>query len=118
MKQHKVTWMFLSGWRAAHRPALSFHDELSAGFEYMKRFLNVGQPPASSGWYSFDTSATDKSVDSGEDGSDFASFAFNEMDSRETRIAGVNAGSTLSHVDANFLAEFSCLTATWHLPAA
>ena len=26
--------------------------ELSAGFEYMKRFLNVGQPPASSGWYS------------------------------------------------------------------
>ena len=48
--------------------------ELSAGFEYMKRFLNVGQPPASSGWYSFDTSATDKSIDSGEDGSDFASF--------------------------------------------
>jgi hypothetical protein len=47
---------------------------LSAGFEYMKRFLNVGQPPASSGWYSFDTSATDKTVDSAEDGSDFASF--------------------------------------------
>ena len=47
---------------------------LSAGFEYMKRFLNVGQPPASSGAYAFDNSATDLSVDSGEGGSDFASF--------------------------------------------
>ncbi len=48
--------------------------ELTAGFEYMKRFLNVGQPPASSGAYVFDNSATDLSVDSGEGGSDFASF--------------------------------------------
>lgn len=48
--------------------------ELSAGFEYMKRFLNVGQPPSSSGWYSFDITPTDQSVDSGEGGSDFASF--------------------------------------------
>jgi hypothetical protein len=48
--------------------------ELSAGFEYMKRFLNVGQPPASSGDYAFDNSATDMSLDSGEGGSDFASF--------------------------------------------
>jgi Carboxypeptidase regulatory-like domain len=54
--------------------------ELSAGFEWMKRFLNVGQPPASSGDYAFDISATDRLVSppDGSDipngGSDFASF--------------------------------------------
>jgi hypothetical protein len=36
--------------------------ELSVGAEYMKRFLNVGQPPAPSGWYYFDTTATDQST--------------------------------------------------------
>ena len=34
--------------------------EISTGFEYMKRFLNVGQPPAASGSYAFDISATDQ----------------------------------------------------------
>ncbi len=52
--------------------------ELSFGGEYLKRFLNVGQPPASSGWYYFDISATDQqtSPPSGTavGGSDFASF--------------------------------------------
>ena len=48
--------------------------ELSAGFEYMKRFLNVGQPPAASGSYAFDISATDQTVSSAVGGSDFASF--------------------------------------------
>ncbi len=48
--------------------------EISAGFEYMKRFLNVGQPPAPSGSYAFDISATDQSVASANGGSDFASF--------------------------------------------
>ncbi len=48
--------------------------EINTGFEYMKRFLNVGQPPASSGAYGFDISATDQSVDSAAGGSDFASF--------------------------------------------
>ncbi len=48
--------------------------EISAGFEFMKRFLNVGQPPASSGSYGFDLSATDQSVSNGGGGSDFASF--------------------------------------------
>jgi hypothetical protein len=48
--------------------------EISAGFEYMKRFLNVGQPPAPSGAYYFDVSATDQSVNNGGGGSDFASF--------------------------------------------
>jgi len=48
--------------------------ELSTGFEYMKRFLNVGQPPAPSGSYSFDVSATDQSTANGGGGSDFASL--------------------------------------------
>lgn len=48
--------------------------EIDAGFEYMKRFLNVGQPPAPSGSYAFDNSATDQSVSSGSGGSDFASL--------------------------------------------
>lgn len=47
---------------------------ISTGFEYMKRFLNVGQPPASSGAYNFNISATDRTVDSQDGGSDFASF--------------------------------------------
>jgi hypothetical protein len=52
--------------------------ELSFGAEYMKRFLNVGQPPASSGWYYFDISATDQQSQPASGtpvgGSDFASF--------------------------------------------
>jgi len=47
---------------------------VSAGGEYMKRFMNVGQPPAPSGAYYFDYSATDQSVASAVGGSDFASF--------------------------------------------
>ncbi len=47
---------------------------LSTGFEYMKRFLNVGQPPAPSGAYAFDITATDQTVASALGGSDFASF--------------------------------------------
>ena len=46
----------------------------STGFEYMRRFLNVGQPPASSGAYAFDVSATDRTTESGDGGSDYASF--------------------------------------------
>jgi hypothetical protein len=53
--------------------ALNKH-EISTGFEYMKRFLNVGQPPAASGSYAFDNSATDQTVDSAAGGSDFASL--------------------------------------------
>jgi Carboxypeptidase regulatory-like domain len=48
--------------------------ELSVGFEYMKRYLNVGQPPAPAGAYGFDVSATDKTVASVAGGSDFASL--------------------------------------------
>jgi hypothetical protein len=49
-------------------------NSISAGFEFMKRFLNVGQPPAPSGAYGFDVTATDQSVSNGGGGSDFASF--------------------------------------------
>ena len=48
--------------------------EISTGFEYMKRFLNVGQPVAPSGSYLFDISATDQTTNSAVGGSDFASF--------------------------------------------
>jgi carboxypeptidase family protein len=46
---------------------------ISFGFEWMKRYLNVGQPPAPAGAYEFDTTATDQSNASGVGGSDFAS---------------------------------------------
>ncbi|HUJ29851.1 MAG TPA: TonB-dependent receptor [Candidatus Acidoferrum sp.] len=48
--------------------------QLSFGFEWMKRYLNVGQPPAPAGSYYFDVSATDQTVDSVSGGSDYASF--------------------------------------------
>jgi len=48
--------------------------QLSTGFEWMKRYFNVGQPPSPAGEYEFDVSATDQSIASGLGGSDFASF--------------------------------------------
>ena len=48
--------------------------EVAAGFEYMKRLLNVGQPIAPSGSYLFDVSATDQTSNLGGGGSDFASL--------------------------------------------
>ena len=47
---------------------------ISFGFEWMKRYLNVGQPPAPAGAYAFDVSATDQSIASATGGSDFASL--------------------------------------------
>lgn len=47
--------------------------EISTGFEWMKRYLNVGQPQAPAGSYLFDITATDQSVASATGGSDFAS---------------------------------------------
>jgi len=47
--------------------------ELSFGFEWMKRYLNVGQPPSPAGFYAFDITATDQSVNSAVGGSDYAS---------------------------------------------
>ncbi|MGA3011198.1 MAG: TonB-dependent receptor [Terracidiphilus sp.] len=50
--------------------------EISAGFEYMKRFLNDGQPGAPSGAYNFDVTASDQNTGATQSvgGSDFASF--------------------------------------------
>jgi hypothetical protein len=52
--------------------------QISFGFEWMKRYLNVGQPPAAAGAYGFDLSATDQqsSPPSGSPvgGSDYASM--------------------------------------------
>jgi Carboxypeptidase regulatory-like domain len=48
--------------------------EISLGFEWMKRYENVGQPGEPAGAYSFDISATDQSVNSALGGSDYASF--------------------------------------------
>ena len=47
--------------------------EISTGFEYQKKFMNIGQPPFPSGQYSFDNTATSSTTFAG-DGSDFASF--------------------------------------------
>jgi hypothetical protein len=47
--------------------------EISTGFEYQKKFMNIGQPPAPAGSYAFDNSATSSTTFAG-DGSDFASF--------------------------------------------
>ncbi len=60
--------------------ALEKH-ELSFGFEWMKRYLNVGQPPAPAGAYEFDVSATDScdSCASPVGGSDFASLLVGMM---------------------------------------
>lgn len=49
--------------------------EISTGFEWMKRFLNAGQPIAPSGSYTFDVTGTNQTSNSGStSGSDFASF--------------------------------------------
>jgi Carboxypeptidase regulatory-like domain len=48
--------------------------EISTGFEWMKRYLNVGQPYAPAGSYTFDVSATDQTIASAVGGSDYASI--------------------------------------------
>ncbi len=50
--------------------------ELSFGFEWMKRYLNVAQPPAPAGVYGFDFTATERSLNDPTrvGGSDFASI--------------------------------------------
>lgn len=50
--------------------------QLSFGFEWMKRYLNVTQPPAPAGVYGFDVTATDRSLSDTTPvgGSDFASI--------------------------------------------
>lgn len=76
---------------------------LSFGFEYMKRFLNIGQPNTPAGMYAFDISATDQTVNTAVGGSDFASalVGMGEAPGNE----GNDYGSNFS-IDA-FLAEAS-----------
>jgi len=46
---------------------------MSMGFEYQKRYMNEGQPPAPAGAYNFDATPTSSTTFAG-DGNDFASF--------------------------------------------
>ena len=49
--------------------------EISTGFEYQKKFMNIGQPPFPAGTYGFDTTATNSTTYTNDgSGSDFASF--------------------------------------------
>jgi len=75
-------------------------QEISAGFEYMKRLLNVGQPPAASGSYTFDISATDQTVGSASGGSDFASFLVGQG-----TIPGTESGNYPNFTKDLFAAE-------------
>ncbi|GGH15411.1 carboxypeptidase-like regulatory domain-containing protein [Silvibacterium dinghuense] len=57
---------------ATYTKLLSKH-ELSTGFEWQKKFMNIGQPVSPAGSYAFDNTATSSTATAG-DGSDFASF--------------------------------------------
>jgi hypothetical protein len=52
--------------------------QISFGFEWMKRYLNVGQPPSPAGFYAFDLTATDQQTSPASNipvgGSDYASM--------------------------------------------
>ncbi|HEX3891463.1 MAG TPA: TonB-dependent receptor [Terracidiphilus sp.] len=76
--------------------------EISTGFEYMKRLLNVGQPPAASGSYTFDISATDQTVSSATGGSDFASFLVGQG-----TVPGTESGDYPNFTKDLFAAESS-----------
>jgi hypothetical protein len=70
--------------------------EFSTGFEWMKRYLNVGQPPAPAGAYEFDISATDQTNASAIGGSDFASL-----------LAGMAADPNGANPEVNFYPNFT-----------
>jgi hypothetical protein len=57
---------------ATYSKSISKH-ELSTGFEFQKRYMNVGQPPFPSGQYGFDNTPTSSTTFAG-DGSDFGAF--------------------------------------------
>jgi hypothetical protein len=82
--------------------------QISTGFEWMKRYLNVGQPPNPSGAYGFDFSATDQQTNptSGilSGGSDFASFLIG-MGMTSLAEPGIGYNANFS-IDA-FLADAS-----------
>jgi hypothetical protein len=70
--------------------------ELSFGFEWMKRYLNVGQPPSPAGFYAFDITATDQQTSpagSPVGGSDYASLLIG-MGSTPGNEANINPNFT------------------------
>ncbi|MGH9684102.1 MAG: carboxypeptidase regulatory-like domain-containing protein [Candidatus Acidiferrales bacterium] len=69
---------------------------LSFGFEYMKRLLNVGQPPAPAGAYAFDTTPTNQSLASGAGGSDYASL-----------LVGMATDPNGANAEPNFIPNFT-----------
>ncbi len=69
---------------------------LSTGFEYQKKFMNIGQPPAPAGAYGFDDTAT-SSTTTAQDGSDFASFLIG--------MGSVPGGETANFTKDVFAAE-------------
>jgi Carboxypeptidase regulatory-like domain len=71
-------------------------NQVSFGFEWLKRYLNVGQPGAPAGAYEFDVSATDQSVASAVGGSDFASF-----------LVGMAANPNGANPEQNFYPNFT-----------
>lgn len=70
--------------------------EFSFGFEWMKHYLNVGQPPAPAGAYEFDVSATDQTNASAIGGSDFASL-----------LVGMAADPNGPNPEVNFYPNFT-----------
>jgi hypothetical protein len=70
--------------------------EISTGFEWMKRYLNVGQPPAPAGAYEFDISATDQCNACAVGGSDFASL-----------LAGMASDPNGINPETNFYPNFT-----------
>src|SRR5579864_8632207 len=71
--------------------------QISFGFEWMKRYLNVGQPPSPAGFYLFDISATDQQTSpaSGNTvgGSDYASTLIG-MSSTSSNEENINPNFT------------------------
>jgi hypothetical protein len=70
--------------------------EFSTGFEWMKRYLNVGQPAAPAGAYEFDISATDQCNACAVGGSDFASL-----------LVGMAADPNGPNPETNFYPNFT-----------
>jgi hypothetical protein len=93
---------------------------ISFGFEWMKRYLNVGQPPAPAGAYGFNVDATDQSVASVMGGSDFASLLIGMGSEPGTET---NQGNYASFTKDVFAAESNpyygtFLEDTYHLSKA
>ena len=67
--------------------------QITFGFEWMKRYLNVGQPPSPAGFYLFDITATDQSLANANGGSDYAS-ALVGMSSTASNEENINPNFT------------------------